>query len=431
MVCLCAVLISFSCIVLSKHLYDIFRSRNIGSNLQSHLERIVDDQNKTSRRVNVVYWNEPFPESGVSRTSRVIENGTEFTCESKMYKNAADLATADVIIFSPVLQLWPNRLETYQRDILQKLQKNKIFVFMQLESPAFHRPECYYPSCLDLKMYDNFINATSTYRIDSTYPIPYGHAISVSKRIKQMDGLQIADPLDITKRQGKSRGAVILISNCGSHRRNFLIKRLSQLVRWPNGTRALEVYGRCADAWSSLIINENTNTVLAARRYKNQEIKAELMKYKFYLSFENSQCKDYITEKFYDKALSNGVVPVVHGTKRTDYERNFPGSAFMHVDDFGSVEELAEQISYYLKPDKENEYLKFFDWYKLGESKLRVYVPKLVQTAHDWMCLDGFLARNGRLNMPAIADLQTWWYGARHTTSDSVCDLEKNPWHGT
>jgi hypothetical protein len=52
--------------------------------------------------------------------------------------------------------------------------------------------------------------------------------------------------------------------------------------------------------------------------------------YKFYLSFENSICRDYITEKFYQPLL-NSMVPVVYGG--ADYEaspdsfidvRNFP-----------------------------------------------------------------------------------------------------------
>jgi hypothetical protein len=35
-------------------------------------------------------------------------------------------------------------------------------------------------------------------------------------------------------------------------------------------------------------------------------------RYYFYLAFENSLCKDYITEKFFD-AMSRDVVPVVRG----------------------------------------------------------------------------------------------------------------------
>ena len=38
---------------------------------------------------------------------------------------------------------------------------------------------------------------------------------------------------------------------------------------------------------------------------------AKLKKYKFYLSFENTYCRDYITEKIISNAFENDIVPVV------------------------------------------------------------------------------------------------------------------------
>ena len=45
----------------------------------------------------------------------------------------------------------------------------------------------------------------------------------------------------------------------------------------------------------------------------------QLGKYKFYLSFENALCRDYITEKFY-LALHAGTLPIVYGGRsKADY----------------------------------------------------------------------------------------------------------------
>ena len=45
----------------------------------------------------------------------------------------------------------------------------------------------------------------------------------------------------------------------------------------------------------------------------------QLGKYKFYLSFENALCRDYITEKFY-LALHAGTLPIVYGGgSKADY----------------------------------------------------------------------------------------------------------------
>lgn len=42
------------------------------------------------------------------------------------------------------------------------------------------------------------------------------------------------------------------------------------------------------------------------------------IEYKFYLAFENSLCKDYITEKFF-KMLYFDIIPVVYGGGTYDY----------------------------------------------------------------------------------------------------------------
>ncbi|CAE8630609.1 unnamed protein product [Polarella glacialis] len=83
-------------------------------------------------------------------------------------------------------------------------------------------------------------------------------------------------------------------------------------------------------------------------------------KFKFYASFENSRCKDYITEKLW-RPYMKGMVPLVlGGLGRADYENLVPGASFVHVDDFGSMRDLADFL---LKVDGDDgAYSKFFAW---------------------------------------------------------------------
>lgn len=55
--------------------------------------------------------------------------------------------------------------------------------------------------------------------------------------------------------------------------------------------------------------------------------------YKFYLAFENSVCRDYATEKFYNALLYN-TVPIVYGG--ADYAKLAPRQSYIDVRNFTS-----------------------------------------------------------------------------------------------
>ncbi len=65
--------------------------------------------------------------------------------------------------------------------------------------------------------------------------------------------------------------------------------------------------------------------------------------YKFYLSFENSLCEQYSTEKFW-RRLGEPVVPVV--MSRGHLQRTAPPHSHINVEDFASPKALAEYLLY-------------------------------------------------------------------------------------
>uniref|UniRef100_A0A3B3SWE3 Fucosyltransferase n=1 Tax=Paramormyrops kingsleyae TaxID=1676925 RepID=A0A3B3SWE3_9TELE len=110
------------------------------------------------------------------------------------------------------------------------------------------------------------------------------------------------------------------------------------------------------------LLKEHINISLFGRVTKyltNQEYVSTVSSCKFYLSFENSKHKDYITEKLY-KPLDLGTVPIVLGPPREQYENIVPGDAFIHVDDFLSPKELASRLHFL--DENETEYHRYFEW---------------------------------------------------------------------
>ena len=82
--------------------------------------------------------------------------------------------------------------------------------------------------------------------------------------------------------------------------------------------------------------------------------------YKFYLSFENAKCYEYITEKFFS-ALNVGMIPIaLGGFSKQDYETIAPPHSFIHVDDFSSALELMEFLHQLSNNPK--EYNSYFWW---------------------------------------------------------------------
>jgi hypothetical protein len=77
--------------------------------------------------------------------------------------------------------------------------------------------------------------------------------------------------------------------------------------------------------------------------------------YKFYLSFENSLCNDYITEKLW-RIMKLDIIPIVLGG--ADYGAILPKRSYIDITNFSSVKELGT----YLKNMDEKEYRTYFEW---------------------------------------------------------------------
>ena len=87
-----------------------------------------------------------------------------------------------------------------------------------------------------------------------------------------------------------------------------------------------------------------------------------LRRYKFYLSFENSIVKDYVSEKVFDGLLA-GTLPVYRGAESIDkFMPSDVSPCVVKMSDFASMRDLATFLLELAKD--EARYEEYFQWKK-------------------------------------------------------------------
>ncbi|XP_077554139.1 alpha-(1,3)-fucosyltransferase C-like isoform X3 [Haemaphysalis longicornis] len=211
------------------------------------------------------------------------------------------------------------------RDMPKWRSPKQIWVYWSMEPPT-------YPYANSLKYLHSTFNWSMTYRLDSDVVTYYG-------RVKKYKTPPPYDweKLEIAWRQ-KSRMAVWLVSNCVTpgKRENYALE-LGKHV-------AVDVYGSCGSNKCP-----KSASALCYRDFSKQ--------YFFYLSFENSICKDYVTEKLF-KALRYDIIPVVFGGG--NYSVVAPPGSYIDALSFSSPKHLA----HHMKKVSSNFslYAKYFAW---------------------------------------------------------------------
>ncbi len=211
---------------------------------------------------------------------------------------------------------------------------------------------------------NHLFNLTCNYRLDSDIPVPYGYVVPL---LSQTESFKLPT---------KDKLVCWIVSNWNSQSKR--VQFYNELTKYIK----IHAYG---NAFGQHLSNEDYTKIISSC--------------KFYLSFENSVYKDYITEKLY-RPLLLGTVPVTLGPSRQNYEDHVPGDSFIHVDDFPSPKELAERILYL---DQNNsEYMRYFEW-------TNKFTVKLAYFGKEHVCKTCYLQNHRRY--PAFHDLNKWYWG--------------------
>ncbi|XP_011310665.1 glycoprotein 3-alpha-L-fucosyltransferase A [Fopius arisanus] len=213
-------------------------------------------------------------------------------------------------------------------------QKNQIWIFLTDESPIH---TTFYPE------YNGLFNWSMTYRSDSDVWVPYGRTIRKSVFSNTSSTNHPSKISDYLKKiPKKDKLVAIMGSNC--------VKDTSESNRWKyvqslknlfkKSEQSLDIFGTCLGG----------NRTVCPGHFRRD---CPLLKdYKFYLAFENSNCREYLTEKIFWNAYSKFSVPVIMGPPKKDCNRLLPPHSFIHVTDFHSPEDLFNYLRYVDEDDE-------------------------------------------------------------------------------
>lgn len=276
--------------------------------------------NSSSRNVTILLWHWPFNRPFRLRGDVCWDLYRIPHC--RLMDQRSSFSSADVVVFH-------NRELTLGR---QKLPldlprpQGQRWAWMSLEAPANNG---------NLQQYADIFNMTITYKRDADVTVPYGELVpNEAEHHLVEDGFP-----------DKESVVCWVVSNYRSHHKR------SQVYKELNATVPVEVYGR----WNKRPLSSSALLRTISRCY-------------FYLAFENSVAREYITEKLWRNAYLGGAVPVVLGPPVSDYKAVTPPNSFIHVNEFSSVKELGKYLQQ-LSRDKKR-YTEYFTWKHKWKVKL-------------------------------------------------------------
>ena len=320
------------------------------------------------------------------------------------------LESFDAIVFNFNDEFWLTKRPDFQR------QPHQRFIFFTLEPPPSNEP-------MNITGYSDYFNWTMTYRLDSDVRLLYGRirpkrsapttSQEIQTRIKETHSKLscISNFKKVNRRrcaENKNKTLVAaMISHCITDgRREQYITRLKNHVK-------VDVYGFCDDEDTEFAtgLRCETHELLTSSPQCYDMLEAN---YKFYLSFENAICTDYVTEKFFHIMGRRNIVPIVYGG--ADYAQLAPEHSYIDALEF-EPDQLADYLKMLDANDTlYNEYLWWKDDYvvesdlrdmarhgfcdlcqKLHQDQGRVkYYPSLLPDWHSGKCFRPHYKSNSR-----------------------------------
>ena len=313
---------------------------------QTELEH-PSDERPLSKIKTILFWNGPkrseFTIFGTGHDAFVRHGCPVSDCEivnSPYQYPDRPLDSYEAILFNFNSEFWLLKWPQFQRKPHQR------FIFFTQEPP----PSIQHMNIAD---YEDYFNWTMTYRMDSDIPLLYGRiqpkpsAQITTEEIQVRRDRNLRHLKEIRGKDKTVSFVAAMISICKTDgRREEYIKQLGKYIK-------IDVYGWCNGDDNQNQLRCEVNELLSSTPECYDMLES---KYKFYLSFENSICPDYVTEKFF-QIMAHDMVPVVYGG--ANYSRIAPAHSYINALNY-----KPKELAAYLKTLASNEalYNEYFWW---------------------------------------------------------------------
>ncbi|KAK9708433.1 hypothetical protein K7432_009652 [Basidiobolus ranarum] len=263
----------------------------------------------------ILYWTKFFGEP-LLEGQNVDYCGYPYTCTFTY--NREEISNSSLLIFHAPDY---NPRDLPKSDYKDKRTKTLPWILNTAEAPVND------PWQLDPKNLKNF-EYSSTYRRDSHFPISYfGEKLLDYVRRPQIPRANNTDHAPIAW----------IVSNCkAKNKRHYFVRELMKYID-------IDIYGHCMNN----------------KEWPEGKSTAEVIQnYKFYLVLENSNCRDYVTEKL-ENAYEAGAVPIVDGPDSYDFIAPTK-NALINVNSFDNPKLLATYLKYLINnPHRYEELLSY------------------------------------------------------------------------
>ena len=209
---------------------------------------------------------------------------------------------------------------------------NQKWVLFTSENPVSFNTPTY------MNEFDHLFSLTITYDRKSDIYLPYGKYRQISQREKPPKMKNFA--------RGRQSAAVWFVSNCDVLLRNQAVQVIDKYL-------PVYVGGRCSKNYERRIYCKKNDSLSNLNKCA-----MKIKRFKFYLAFESGFCNDYVTEKYWDNAIENDVLPIVlNGANNSDIL--IPNS-YIDMQNFKTLDDLGKYLRYVASND--SEYNKYFKW---------------------------------------------------------------------